>query len=316
MVFRPIRLSVAILLLLPVLVVALLEGPVRAQSGPSIELDKSEVSPGDSVIVSLRGFNGDLVTVAVCGNLGKRGSADCAMGSSVSEQIRHFEDITLTQLLVEAPPVPCPCIIRAATNSNDEFAVAPIVVTGHPTGPVVSPRDGPLVEVDLHAERVPAGAFDSIRSWLGGPTDYDVTVSVRNVTTESLANVIVRGSGGNRFDDEAVQLQFDQPGPIGPGQTWTQTVSVTLPAPAISTFTWSVDASGAGATITAVEATHPRPVLLYVLVGLLIVDLLVLAVRFPIRRRRRKARARARKLSDEAWSAPASDESVEDVLVS
>ena len=78
------------------------------------------------------------------------------MPQSQSERIRANEDVTLTQLFVQPPPVPCPCIVRA-TGTNGEFAIAPIDLIGHPIEAIVSPDDGPLVELDLTVERRSAG---------------------------------------------------------------------------------------------------------------------------------------------------------------
>jgi hypothetical protein len=176
-----------------------------AQSGPSITLDRSEVSVGDPVIVSMYDFTGQQVTVAVCGNLGKRGSTDCNMTSSSAV--------------------------------------------------------------------------------------YETTLSVRNITTETLSDVEIRGLVGSRFDDNAAMLKFDTPGPIEPGQTWEQTIRTKLPAPVIGRYTWTIAASGAGAIVEADHTMTARPLLLYVLVGFLVIDIIVLCVRFLLRGRRRRRAA-------------------------
>ena len=287
--------------------------PGHAQTGPHIELDKTTVSPGDAVIVSMYGFTAPQVTLAVCGNLAKRGSSDCNMSASQSDSVRPDGELTLSQLFVQAPPVPCPCIVRVSSSTNDEFAVTPIDILGHPVAPVADITNGPLIEVELDAERVPGSLSDTVGTAIGRSTEYDIAVSVRNITTETLSNVVIRGSGGRSFEDEAATLHFDQPGPIDPGQTWSQTVRAKIPAPAIGKFTWTVDVSGAGETVEADQVTRSNPILLYTLIGILVIDLIVLAVRLMTRGRRRRKRAGSS--VDDAWTEGDSAETVEQVLV-
>jgi hypothetical protein len=287
---RPGRLGPASFLVVIIALVGLAPSRALAQSGPSISLDKVQVNPGDPIIVTLVGFTSQQVTVAVCGNLAKRGSSDCNMPQSQSERIRANEDVTLTQLFVQPPPVPCPCIVRA-TGTNGEFAIAPIDLIGHAIEAIVSPEDGPLVELDLTVDRRSEGFSGSVRAGLGAATTYAVTVRVRNITTEPLTNVALRAKVAHRLNDDAAPMQFDRPGPIEPGQTWTQTIDVELPAPHIGRYTWTVVASGAGPTVDAAAGTNAVPILLFVLAGILVLDLLVLVVR-SIRRRRRRRRSR------------------------
>lgn len=257
-----------------------------ASEGPSITLDRVEVAPGDPVIVSLRGFRGQVATVAVCGNLARRGSADCNMPTAQAERIRHDDPLTFTQLLVQPPPVPCPCLVRASTTANEEFAVASLVVLGHPVAPVVDSEQGPLVDVAIESRRISGGVVASLRSWLGGPTRYDVTVSVRNRTTGVLSNVALAGGARSGLDDEAASLHLERPGQIEPGQTWTQSLEVEVPAPVLGGLTWWARASGAGESVAAGVTTSHIPWLFLVLLALLAGDLTAIGVRFVSRRRR------------------------------
>ena len=247
----------------------------------------AEVNPGEPLLVTITGFTSQQVTVAVCGNLAKRGSSDCNMPSAQSERIRDDQDVTLTQLFAQAPPMPCPCLVLAYSPASDEFAVAPITLLGHPVGPIVETASGPLVEVSVDAERIGGGLVGSLRTSLGGPTRYRVTVGVRNITTEPLANVELSGSAHHRLTD-AVQLDLDPPGPIEPGQTVEQVVETEVPAPVIGGFTWEVSAYGAGPTVAATSGVANRPILLYGFAVFLLVDLVAIVWRMS---RRRKARA-------------------------
>lgn len=257
------------------------------QSGPSIALDRSEVRTGDAILVTLTGFTSQQATVAVCGNLAKRGASDCNMPQAQSERIRPDQADTLTQLFVEAPPVPCPCVVRAL-GTDGEFAIALIDVIGHPSGPLESPEFGELVDVGFTVEPVDRGRSRSLKTELGGATTHAATVSIRNVSTETLERVAVRARVSHRLDDEIAPMQFDVPGPIDPGQTWTQTIEVDVPAPFIGRYTWSAVVSGAGPSVGAERVTDAVPVALIVLVAILLVDIVVLVIRAIVRRRRRR----------------------------
>lgn len=290
----------AALVVLLAATVALVAAPAGAQERPQISLDQAEVAPGQPLLVTITGFTSQQVTVAVCGNLAKRGSSDCNMPSAQSERIRDDEDVTLTQVFAQAPPMPCPCLVLAFSPSSSEFAVAPITLVGHPTGPVVEPELGPLVEVEVDAQRVGGGLLGSVRSSLGGPTRYQVTVGVRNITTEPLANVELNGVARHRLTD-AVQLDLARPGVIEPGQTVVQTVEAEVPAPVIGGFTWEVSAYGAGPTVEAASTVTNRPLLLYVFVVVLLVDLVAIAWRLARRRRLRREEALGDERAPETW---------------
>lgn len=251
--------------------------------GPTISLDRSTMQPGERVLVTLDGFRGSAVTISVCGNQARRGSADCNMTASEGLGLDRDGSSTITEFPVAAPPVTCPCLIRASTTSFDEVALTPIELIGHPVGPVVGVVAREPLVVSVSARRSPRGSADSVRSSLGGPTAYDVTVSVRNRSTETLAPLTLTGSA-TRGDDDVATLDLPRPGPIGPGETWTRVVRATLPAPVLGTFRWRVTASGAGPAAHAEVATSDLPVALLVLALVFGVDIVAIAWR-RIRRR-------------------------------
>jgi hypothetical protein len=264
--------------------------PVSAQSnttGPTVSIDRSEAAPGDSVIVTVAGFDARPVTISVCGNEARRGSVDCDMRGSRARETQPDGPIG-TDLTVSAPPTPCPCIVRVSTQDNRMIAVAPIVIIGHPVAEVVgaSPADQPLL-VDIVANPASTGVSDQLRSSLGGPTSYDVTVRVTNTATFEIADVAVAATFTlGRFDDTR-NIDVPNPGPLAAGQTWEETVPVDVPALTFGDVGWSATASGQGPAVTASDSTSSRPVLLYVVGAILLVDLTILLWRVVARVRRR-----------------------------
>lgn len=270
----------ALLSLVVAVTLALGTSPAGAQSDPRITLDRSEVAPGEPVVVTFEGFESQFVNIVVCGNLAYRGATDCNVTAGVSKETSGSGRPKLVQLIAHAPPVHCPCIVRATASSGDDFAVAPIAISGHPTGDLVGAPDGPLVDVEVEATEAPGGLLSSLRSALGGPTRYEATVSVRNNSTETLTKLDLRGSVGHWSDDDAVQLGLDAPGALEPGQTWTHEVVAEVSPPAVGRYEFEVIASGAGSTVTATSTLSHHPLLLYVFGAVLVLDLAVMIWRW------------------------------------
>jgi hypothetical protein len=282
------RRPIALALLLAVSIS--LAEPALAQSGPSVVLDNLKAWPGESLIVSLSGFKSSYVTSTVCGNLAKRGSADCDMRGSTTDNIKSTTGVTLVEVIVSSPPVPCPCIVRVSSTTQGEFGVAPIDIVGHPVAPVVDTVPSPMVEVSLVAKHAHEGFVGWARSALGGPARYDVDVAVRNTTTENLSNTAVVGSARNRFNDDAAGLRFPAVGSLAPGQTWRYHQSTVMQAPSLGHIVWEVSAVGAGPTVRVQQSSNRVPAGLVFLAALLATDLAAIVWR-------RRARNRANRLA-------------------
>ncbi len=266
----------------------------RAQpvtTGPTVTLDRYEIGPGDRVVLTLDGFESRSVVISVCGNDARRGSADCNMPESEGLGIDRDRENTVSSVPVAVPPTPCPCLIRVSSATNDEVAVAAITLIGHPVAPVVgTPGVGEPLAVSVTAKAAPDGVLGWVRSSLGGATTYDVTVTVRNRSTETQDGVTLIGSAGRGADDELVALDVSDPGSIEPGQTWTEVVRADLPAPVYGAAEWRVVATGAGPATTTTQRTSHQPLLLIVVAFVFVVDLVVVVARF-VRRRRTAATA-------------------------
>lgn len=268
-----------------------LAGPVDAQStvtGPTVALDRYEVAPGDQIVLTIDGFDAPGVTISVCGNEARRGSADCNMPESEGRGLRRDGTPTYGSLPVSAPPVPCPCVIRVSTATNDQVAVVPITIIGHPVAPVVDPDIPQRVPLDVSivANESTAGVGDVLRSSLGGASSYELTVTVRNRSTTAVDALSLSGFAGRNADDELITLELPDPGPIAAGQTWQETIAAELPALTLGDIEWQVTASGAGSSVQAKDTTSDLPILLMVLGVILLLDLLVLFTRLLTRRRR------------------------------
>jgi sortase A len=256
-------------------------------SGPVVKLNRTEVAPGDLLLVTIDGFKARTVTIATCGNEARRGSADCDMVDSKGVRIQETGSPTVTKVGVFSPPVGCPCVIRVSSQSNDEVVVVPITLIGHPIEPLVGGPsvDEPLVGLTITAREKPRGLVGWARSSLGGQVTYEVTVTVTNLTTGPLRQVHLFGSVGRNARDELATLTLKDPGEIGAGQTWKQVLSADVPAPSLTTVQWQIVASRAGPLVAVTSTTRHRPVLFMLLMMTLVVDISLLVLRFRMRRR-------------------------------
>jgi len=266
-------------------------GPVVAQStttGPTVVLPRDELAPGDRLDFRLEGFDGSAVIISVCGNDARRGSVDCNTIQSEGLRLNREGGITASSIPVPVPPAPCPCLVRVVTADGSQLGVAPLIIVGHPVAPTVGPAGfvQPLV-VEISAEQASAGFSDRVRSSAAGATTYDVTVKVRNRSSQPVERVKVAGSAGRDSNEDLVVLDLDDPGTIKPGQTWEVTVRAERPSPVWGDFVWQATASGTGPSVTVTTTTNHRPLLLIVLVVVLILDLLILAARLILRLVRR-----------------------------
>ena len=265
------------------------EQPTQAStSGPTVLLASDQLRAGDRLDFTIDGFEGTSVIISVCGNGALRGSVDCNMVESEGLRLDRDGNSTNSSVPVAVPPAPCPCIVRVSDSENTQIAVAPLVIIDHPVAPLVPPAKfvQPLV-VTVTAVESPASLSNRLRSSAGGRTVYDVTVNVRNRSTQNVTGVRVSGFGGRSTNDERVTLELTEPGAIGPGQTWTETVLTAVPAPVWGTFHWQATASGIGPSVIGATTTSQQPWLLILLIVVLVIDALILLVRLVQRLRRR-----------------------------
>jgi len=250
-------------------------------------------------MITISGFKAHLITISVCGNEARRGSADCNMEQSQGMGLTAGSPSGI-RLIINEPEPTCPCIIRVTSDGSDEIAAVPITITGHPVGPIVDPPSfGDLVAVDLRAAEAPRSFWGYIRPELGGPTPYDVTVSVKNLTTTTMYNLKVSAAVGRDENDHLGDVTFGAPGDLPPGQTWTQTVRSVVKAPVFGTLTWRAAVSGAGPTVLVHDSVEHKPVLLMIGCMAAITGLFIVMIRALVRRHIRIEQRRLGQIDDQ-----------------
>lgn len=266
------------------LVVALVIGAspaVAAQephASPTIVLDRNAAKVGETVLVTIQGFEAKSVTLTICGNQARRRSADCNLPNSEGQRLSETDPATVAALPVVAPGPTCPCVVVASTSGFDQVAMAPIEILGHPVGPVVGPLPVDALDIDVTAERSSPGIVPGLRAMLGGPTTYEVRVAVTSRVAEPIESVVLTGTVGRSGRDVAT-LPLPVMGSLQPGETWQDTVRVEVPAPVIGNLTWEVHALGTGLNASSTSSMSAVPWLLVVLVGILLVDVAAIVAR-------------------------------------
>jgi hypothetical protein len=276
--------------------------PSQAQnvsSGPKVVPDRDELNVGERVAMTITGFEARSVIMTACGNNARRGSVDCDLRGAQARETNRDGTPTLGSIIVSAPPAPCPCVIRVVSDDNAEVAVAPVTIVGHPVADVVEPTEfvQPLV-VEIDAVAASSGFGDRLRSSLGGPTSYEVTVRVRNRDTYAVEDVRATASFTRERYDDTRFIAIDDPGTIEPGDTWEQVVEVDTPSLTIGDVSWQATVSGIGPPIEATDSTSSQPIALFVVGAILLIDLVVLVWRWLARRRRRRAERSADRRPD------------------
>ena len=269
---------------------AVLPSVAAAQSsvtGATVVLDRYEAASGEDISLTITGFQDRSVTISMCGNEARRGSVDCDMPASLVRETPGGSRQTGFRLT--APPAPCPCIIRVSSSDQQEVAVAPFVLVGHPVAEVVGGNTTvQALGVAITANPAPADLGQTLRSSLGGSTPYDVTIRVTNRATFEVPAVSLAATYTRASADDTRTVEVPKPGSLAPGQTWIETVQVDVPSLTFGSVEWQATVSGQGPSVTATDTSSSQPILLYILIAILVIDLLILAWRLIARVRRRE----------------------------
>jgi len=271
-------------------------GPAAARGAqdPGLDPEPSRVATlrvaeprldrGRTVVAEGSGWPGNtIVAVELCGQEAANGSADCDI--TTSRSISTYPDGRLhAELLVTAPPSPCPCVLRAFVPGGTLAVSVPVEIAGHPIEAVVAPSPAAERRLDVTAVRV---RTVGVGFW---SRTREVTVEVANGGDVALPPGAVkvrwgRGEGVDRF--------VAVPGvpALGPGESATVTGRFDLDGFTFGTF--RVQAGPSGTAGRAAEATTTAPIA-EIVVPLALLLLLVgglVARRFRRRRRERPSGA-------------------------
>ncbi len=277
------------LLVAVALAAALLAVPATAHAADPEPLQgvalPNVAKPGETVRIEGDGWpKGTQVQAVVCGDLAIGGSSTCAMSSAVLG-FANDDGLVQLDLVVAAPPRPCPCVVRLSSYDGPVVAVdIPFVVTGHPVG---KPPKPVLPAASVTVTDVALRGGGGVASWFGAAPSQDLVITVRNDGTAPAVDPELVLGIGKSSDVEATPVRIDAL-TLAPGQTQTVVVGVSLPFAAFGDYQ-VVGQVGEQSTGRYQVAWSSYP---WGLVALNVLGLLLLA--WGVTRRIRKRRCRAR----------------------
>lgn len=253
----------------------------------AVVVTPAEGAVGTEVVVELRGWPDGAVFVSTCGNGARRGSEDCNQPATRSVVVRG--GLATTRLRLSAPPIHCPCVVRAATTDGRLVRAAAIALGGVADGPPVLPAAGRAAAGDLEvgARLAPPGPglVDRVAPLVAGPVRTDLVVRLRNTGTDPVRGLVVTAAVGRRGAD-ATPVGRRTVDEVAPGATARVTVPVALDAPTWGRYEVRGSVFGLSAPVAFEAQTQVDPWLVEVLVPL---TLLVVAGAARRRERRRAA---------------------------
>ncbi|WP_431916359.1 hypothetical protein [Micromonospora wenchangensis] len=164
-----------------------------AGTGPGVTVPAGTLRVGQRVLVGLDGWPAGTVQAEVCGNAARRGVLDCATGAATHGQVPPSGRATLP-VLVAAPPVACPCVLRLRTPTGTATASADLTLAG-----VTAPPAAPAAPPELTLVAVRAVDRSGPRAWFGLPGELAVRITLHNPGAEDVT-------------DPPVQLTVGPPG--------------------------------------------------------------------------------------------------------
>jgi hypothetical protein len=274
------------------------------ESSAVMSVTPANASIGGVLRVDLASWPQGNVTAAVCGNSGQRGSTDCDLigAGSIRIPASGSESLTVT---VQAPPVGCPCVVRAALTDGSVVRIAPISIAGVPEGVNIPAAAGPAStrEVRVTAS-IETADVDRPETWwpaFGGPAHKVLVLAVHNRSLGTVSGLRVVGEVGHVHSQEGQPLGAAVPD-VAAGETRVVRVPFTVTAPVYGTYSVHGTVYGLAAPLTFHLTTKSEPWALELAVPL---SLLLIAqyVRRRERVRRRNEAARSLEAVD-ALTAP------------
>lgn len=263
--------------------------PAASTDDPVIEVVDSSVVgdtvvPGQTFKVEGRGWPANvLVQLEVCGAEARSGSSDCAVDTA--QVVASGDDGTLRgRVPVVIPPSPCPCVIRALSQTGTATATTPVEVPGAPSS---HPGDGTVVAPTLRrleVEKVVLRGDDTWRTWLGVGPQRTFEFEVVNTGSVPVSDATVILSAGPIDDPDGFvpPVRLDR---LEVGER--RSVSVPIQFPALTWGEQQVRAviNGTSAPVAFSATTTSYPWLLIIVPAVLLLQLLLVTVRNLVRRR-------------------------------
>ncbi len=238
------------------LLLALALMPANAP-GATVELDRDEVKAGQTVTVRLAGWPSGNVAVELCGNEGRRGTADCAVASSATTHVGAQGTGTVLLNAVK-PPVACPCVVSVRPVDGGTARTVPITVKGAGTLTPAQRDQASAQAPSLTVTRVALEGGGLSLAWLGGSAERTLVYPVRYDGEVAVTDAPVTLMSGRAPDPTGV-LAAPAMGTLAPGEERTYRVPVAFGAPALGDYQVAGRVEGLAREIVFTAETSSYP---------------------------------------------------------
>ena len=226
--------------------------------------------------------------VQVCGNAGFGTTADCdlaATTTAATSEAGHFS----TDLIVEYPPVPCPCVVKATPlmdvgRTQQREVSTPIAILGAPVATPIPPQvlGKPSGLVVDRADLVGATSWSE---WFGGTVHRTLVLQLRDAGPNLIPSTpFVLRSGSVGDPTQVVGSPYIPP--LHPGQTVSFRVPVTFPPLAHGDYVVVGTLGNTGQIVTFKVSTQLMPWGIILVLAMVILVAIVLLVGRIVRRSR------------------------------
>ena len=304
---RPPLPRVAVLVLLLALAWTAAAAPESTASpAPTLTVTPAAASVGSTVMVQGQGFPPQVynLQVAVCGNLGLNGTADCNQ-TSARTTFTGTGSFALN-LPVVMPPTPCPCAILASAPAIPDLVTVPFTVIGAPVATPAAPPPA-FEQKTLQVENAKLEGSGDWQSWFGASSTRNLVFTIHNAGNTPVDDPPVVLTVGKGDNPEGV-VTPPRIGHIEPGARRTVRAAVPIDTLAFGSYTVKGRIGNAGALQTFRAHTSTYPWGLFVL-AIVMLQIILLGMRNVLRRRlaareARKRAARGREPTTDAVTLP------------
>ena len=257
--------------------------PSTTPAPPSITV---EAPHGTTFTVHGTGWPANvLVELEVCGAKATSGSADCALDTAqvvASNAHGTFEG----RLSIVVPPSPCPCVVRAVSQSTTAAAVAAVDVPNANTSVSGGGTVGSPSTRRLQVDHVRLRGSDSLATWLGARPRRTLEFEVVNTGTTDVSGATISFVAGAEADPTGFvrPVRMD---PLRVGERRAFSVPIAFRSLAFGRQRVRATVEGASVVATFDTTTSTHPWLLLALAVLVVLGGPSIAARRWLKRRAR-----------------------------
>lgn len=257
---------------------------VAAQDGPpAITVDRTGTAAGETVLVQGTGWDGTgLVYVELCGNAGRGGSRSCDQSGATLAGVSTTGTFGAT-ITAAKPPVPCPCVVKATSQTNQSVATASLAVQDVAVVDLDAQTEMTTVERAVEISSITLHGSGPWTTWFGAGASRTLSFTIENVGDVAVHDPPLTVAVGKGSPPGGV-VRAPDVGSIEAGESVDVEIPVTFDALSFGRHSAMVKVDGFAtpAVATAHTSTYPWGL---IAIGLVLLQLVLLYIRNRARRR-------------------------------